>query len=143
MKNNKIYVTKDVISKPGCEYIFKIDFTSVFKNQEKGIEKLIVDSDGNIMNFPGIDFNDILKEELGRSNIDPVIKYEVSFEEMEENKILMVWTVRPDGRFWMDSWGFGAEDYESVCLYTYLDENGNFTAPFKLHSIGYKNYYEY
>ena len=87
MKNNKIYVTKDVISKPCYEYIFKIDFTSVFKNEEKGIEKLIVDSDGNIMNFPGIDFDDALKAELGKSSIDPVVKYEVCFEKSIRTKL--------------------------------------------------------
>jgi hypothetical protein len=54
----------------------------------------------------------------------------------------MIWTVRPDGRYWMDSWGFGAEDYEWVELYAYIDENGQFTAPFRLHSIGYRKFFE-
>lgn len=91
------------------------------------------------MNFPGVEYTDKLNDELGRRTIEPIVKYEAIFEKIYD-KFLMVWTVRPDGRYWMDSWGFGAEDYESLSLYTYIDSSGNFTMPFKLYSIGYKFY---
>lgn len=94
------------------------------------------------MDFPGVEYTDMLKDELGKRKIEPVVKYEALFEKMDNDKFIMVWTVRPDGRYWMDSWGFGAEDYESLSLYTYIDCNGNFTMPFKLYSIGYKVYGE-
>lgn len=66
------------------------------------------------------------------------VEYAARFEKLEDGRLIMVWTVRPDGRCWMDSWGFGAEDYELLSLYTYIDSDGNFTMPFRLYSIGYQ-----
>lgn len=136
----KIYFSKYCVSEPHSEYLFKVDYTVSFTNEEKGISKQIIDKDGNILNFPGVEWSDELKEELGRSTVKPIVKYEARFEKVDDSKFIMVWTVRPDGRYWMDSWGFGAEDYESLSLYTYIDANGDFTMPFKLYSIGYKFY---
>ena len=136
-------LSKRMISDPHSEYIFKQDFTVTFTNEEKGISKLIVDKEGNIYGFPGVEYTDKLKEELGKGRIEPIVKYEAIFERVDEDKFIMVWTVRPDGRYWMDSWGFGAEDYESLSLYTYIDNDGRFIMPFKLYSIGYDFYGDY
>ncbi len=141
--NEKIYLSKYFVGEPHSEYIFKVDYTITFKNEEKDIKKQIVDEDGNILAFPGVEYTDVLNEELGKGIIKPIVKYEAVFEKIDDSKFIMVWTVRPDGRYWMDSWGFGAEDYESLSLYTYIDSNGNFTMPFKLYSIGYKFYGDY
>lgn len=139
----KLYLSKYIISWPHSEYILKQDFSVNFINSEKNIKKQLIDSDGNILNFPGIEYTDKLNEELGGSEVKPIVKYEAFFQKTNDNKFVMVWTIRPDGRFWMDSWGFGAEDYESLELYTYIDEFGNFTMPFKLYSIGYKIFGDY
>ena len=139
----KIFLSKYIISDPHSEYIFKQDFTVDFTNCEKDIKKQLVDKDGNILNFPGIEYTDTLTKELGRSDIKPVVKYEALFKKIDETKIIMVWTVRPDGRYWMDSWGFGGEDYEALSLYSYIDCDANFTMPFKLYSIGYKFFGDY
>jgi hypothetical protein len=64
-------------------------------------------------------------------------------EKINDEKFIMVWTIRPDGFYWMDSWGFGAEDYESVSLYSYIDAKGNFMAPFRLYEIGTAFYGDY
>lgn len=61
-----------------------------------------------------------------------------TFEKLNDGRLIMVWTVRPDGRYGMDFAGFGAEDYEWLSPYTYIDSDGNFTMPFKLYSIGYQ-----
>ena len=111
-------------------------FLFVFTNREKNIHKQIIDSDGNIYDFPGVEYTDTLKSELGKGTIEPVVEYEAVFEKLNDDRLIMVWTVRPDGRYWMDSWGFGAEDYESLSLYSHIDSDGNFIAPFKLYSIG-------
>ena len=87
-----------------------------------------------------MEYSDKLVEELGGSSVKESVRYEASFKKLDDGRFLMVWTIRPDGRYWMDSWGFGAEDYESLSLYTYIDPDGNFTMPFKLHSIGYSLY---
>lgn len=137
---SKVYLSQYTVSRPRSEMALKQDFTVIFANDEKGIKKQILDSEGNIADFPGVEFCPTLKEELGNRAIEPQIKFEAKFEKSDDDKILMVWTVRPDGRYWMDSWGFGAEDYECVELYSCIDLEGNFTAPFKLYSIGYKFY---
>lgn len=142
-KEEKIYLSKYIISSSHSEYIFKQDYTVILKNEETGIEKQIIDVEGNIVDFPGVEYCDKLLEELGKRTIEPVVKYEVLFEKMENGNFIMVWTIRPDGRYWMDSWGFGAEDYESLSLYSYIDNNGNFTAPFKLYEIGYNFFGDY
>ena len=139
----KIYLSKYIVSDPHSEYLFKQDFTVTFINEEKNIKKQIVDKDGNIFDFPGVEYIDKLTAELGRDTIDPIVKYEAVFEKTDDGKFAMIWTIRPDGRYWMDSWGFGAEDYESLSLYSFIDSDGNFTMPFKLYSIGYKFFGDY
>lgn len=134
-----VYLSKYYVGEPHSEYLFKVDYTVTLINEESNIQKQIIDKDGNIQNFPGVEYTDVLNTELGKGTIKPIVKYEASFKKIDEN-FIMVWTVRPDGRYWMDSWGFGAEDYESLTLYTYIDASGNFTMPFKLYSIGYKSY---
>lgn len=139
----KIYLNQYVVSDPSGDTIFIKDFTVTFYNEEKGIQKPIVEKNGTICAFPGIEYCEKLIEELGDRSIDPIVKYEAVFRQIEDDRFMMVWTVRPDGRYWMDSWGFGAEDYESVSLYTYIDSDGLFTAPFRLYSIGYDVYGEH
>ncbi len=141
--NDNVYFSKHLVREPYCEYPFKVNFSVHFTNREKNIRKQIIDSDGNIFDFPGVEYTVRLNEELGTGVIEPVVKYEAIFEKVNDSKFIMVWTVRPDGRYWMDSWGFGAEDYESLSLYTYIDSDGNFMMPFKLYSIGYKFYGDY
>lgn len=142
-EHDNVYLNKYLVCEPYSEYLFKVDYTVIFTNEKKNINKRIVDQDGNILNFPGVEYTDKLNEELGNGEIDPVVKYEAVFEKLDDGKLIMVWTVRPDGRYWMDSWGFGAEDYESLSLYSYLDSDGNFLMPFKLYSIGYTFYGDY
>ena len=139
----KIYLSKYIVSDPHSEYLFKQDFTVLFINEEKNIKKPIIDSKGNIPDFPGVEYTDKIIEELGTDSVAPIVKYEAVFEKTDDGKFAMIWTIRPDGRYWMDSWGFGAEDYESLSLYSFIDSDGNFTIPFKLYSIGYKIFGDY
>ena len=140
---NRIYLSKYIVNNPHCDYPFQVDYTVLFTNEEKNIHKQIIDKDGNILNFPGVEYSKQLTEELGKRIIAPVVKYEAIFQKVDDSKLIMVWTVRPDGRYWMDSWGFGAEDYESLSLYTFIDADGNFVSPFKLYSIGYQCFGDY
>lgn len=141
-EHDNVYLNKYFVSEPYSEYLFKVDYTVIFTNEKKNIHKQIIDCDGNILEFPGVEYTDALTEEWGDRSIKPVVKYEAVFEKIDDSRLIMVWTVRPDGRYWMDSWGFGAEDYESVELYSYIDENGHFTAPFRLYSIGYQKFFD-
>lgn len=127
----KTYLSKYLIRSPHSDVMFIKDFTVFFVNEEKGLRKKIIDRDGTILEFPGIEYTDRLQAELGKQEIEPIVKYEASFEKVDDERFIMVWTVRPDGRYWMDSWGFGGEDYESLSLYTYINSNGDFVMPFK------------
>lgn len=114
-----------------------------FVDEEKDICRQLIDRWGNIRNFPGIDYEEQFVEEYGKGKIKPIVKFDARFGICSNGYYMMVWTVRPDGRYWMDSWGFGAEDYEDICLYSYIDKKGDFVQPFKLYSIGKKLFGEY
>jgi hypothetical protein len=49
----------------------------------------------------------------------------------EDGKAEVEWVLQPDGRYFEDEDGFGAENCEEITLYSYLDTNGVFTEPFK------------
>ena len=112
----------------------------VLTNEKEGVEKIIVDRRRNILDFPGVEYCGELRAELGTYEISPCVKYESYFERCGEGCFRMVWTVRPDGRYWMDEFGFGGEDYEAVTLYSVIDSKGQFLFPFKLYEIGYKRF---
>lgn len=135
-----VYVSKKVVERPHSEYMIPVDFSVWFVNEEKRVSKELVAADGRIFDFPGVQETPLLTAELENWNIKPVVKYGVAFEKLHDGRHLMVWTVRPDGNYWMDSWGFGGEDYDSLSLYTYLDEEGKYLMPFRIYSIGCKFY---
>lgn len=102
-----------------------------------------MDDNGYIQNYPGLE-NPEEWMHAWKSNraLDNQIRFYTYFEQMENNTILMVWEIQPDGRYWEDEDGFGAESDAEILLYTYLDEKGNFTAPFRTYSIGIKKFYD-
>lgn len=136
-----VYLSRDYFGAGHSESLMRTD-PVIFINKTAGIEKCIVDEDGNILDFPGIEPCPELSSEINLDALKPQVRYEASFKKCKDGGYAMIWTVRPDGRYWMDSWGFGAEDYEWVELYTVIDENGCFTAPFRLYSIGYRKFAE-
>ena len=140
--DGKIYLTKEYIGQSHSECIRCADLGVTLVNSGTGEQTQIIGKDGSICNFPGIEACEDLQSELDIDRIPPVVRYSAAFRNCEDGRHLMIWTVRPDGRYWMDSWGFGTEDYEWVDLYAYIDENGRFTAPFRLHSIGYRKFFE-
>lgn len=127
----KIYLSKYIVNDPHSEYLFKQDFTVTFINEEKNIKKQIVDKDGNIFDFPGVEYIDKLTAELGRDTIEPIVKYEAVFEKNRRRRIrngLDSTTRRkvPDGLL-----GFRRR------------RCGNFTMPFKFYRLGRKVFGDY
>lgn len=137
-----VYLNTCYVGEPYVDYPFKVDYSVVLTNREKNISKQIVDSDGNIRDFPGVEYTPELQAELGKQVIRPVVACQANFEQLDDGSFLMIWMVRHDGRWEMDSWGFGGEDYEALELYSILDETGHFTGPFKLYSIGYRTFFD-
>lgn len=128
----KIYLTRYHVGRPSDE-----NRSVVFVNEETGATQLLIDSSGHILNFPGIDCSDLPKTQQFSGFASPVILYEASFERVPDGRFIMIWTVQPDGRHWMDDDGFGDKDQPAIALYTFIDEAGRFTAPFRLYRIGY------
>ena len=135
-----IYLSQTYIGQSHSECIRKTDSSVFLVDEVRDVKIPIIDKDGNICNFPGIAPCDALCAEMDTDHIRPKVTYSASFEKCPDGQFRMIWTVRPDGRYWMDSWGFGAEDYDWVELYSHIDKNGQFTAPFRLYSIGYKKF---
>lgn len=115
------------------------DSSVCFVDEERGIRKLLVDSVGNIQDFPGIVQEDFWTKEVSPHALKPQIHFRTSFEKREQGWI-MFWEIQPDGRYWADEDGFGMEDEEEVTLYTYVDKNGRFTGPFRIYSVGKHHY---
>jgi len=115
------------------------DSSVFFVNENRGIRKMIIDSRGNIQNFPGI-----IKEEFWVKHVAPnYLKQQVRFRsdfEKRENGWIFLWQLQPDGWYWADEGGFGAENDLEVVLYTYLDLNGDFTGPFRIYKLGNAGY---
>lgn len=107
------------------------DSTVYFVDENRGIRKMLVNSRGVIQAFPGFKDKPALEKLVGPMSLTPQICFRTSFEK-RDNRWIMYWEIQPDGRYWEDEDGFGGTNDEEVTLYTYVDENGNFTGPFEL-----------
>lgn len=102
-------------------YLLKIDDPS-FKH-------CIVDESGIIENFPGVvdgDWKNELEFPLGKKT-----QFRFWIYAYKDGKASVEWTLQPDGRYFEDEDGFGAENCEEITLWSYIDTNGFFTEPFK------------
>lgn len=123
-----VYLTETVVFGHG-------DSTVYFVDEIRQIRKLLVDANGVIRNFPGIQKEDFWVRQIPANALLPKVRYRTSFEK-RDGRWLMLWTIQPDGDYWRDSSGFGAEDDAEVVLHTYVDGNGDFTGPFRLYTLG-------
>ena len=89
----------------------------------------ITDRNGDFINYPGYVGGDWEKDIMGV--FPKYVKYPCRIFPFEDGKARFEWTVQPDGRYFEDSDGFGAEKCEEINLYSYIDEHGNFTGPFE------------
>ncbi len=115
---------------------------SMFVNPQKGIRKTIVDNRGNIEGFPGFKNPEQLLGLLNRNNLPSNVEFRTSFEEQADGTYMMLWEVQPDGRYWSDEHGFGGTDDSEITLYSFIDEDGNFTVPFDIYQVGNEKYYQ-
>lgn len=112
-----------------------------FIDEGRGIQKLIVDSNGNIRDFPGFAQEDLWVSQVDPCYLKPLIRFRTSFG-LRDGRLIMYWEIQPDGRYWEDEDGFGGTSDSEVTLYTFLDENGDFTGPFRVYRIGAHDYYK-
>lgn len=123
-----VYLTRNVVFGSG-------DSSVCFVDEVRNIRKPLIGKDGEILRFPGVVKEDFWVGQVSPEALRPKIRYRTSFEKREERWI-MLWEIQPDGAYWRDESGFGGENEEEVTLYTYVDENGDFTDPFRIYEIG-------
>ena len=127
-----VYLTQTVVFGHGDSSVYFVD-------ENRRIQKMLVDTGGNIRNFPGIHKEDFWVKEVSANALLPKIRFRTSFEK-RENKWIMLWTIQPDGDYWRDDDGFGAENEDEVVLFTYVDMDGTFTGPFRIYEVGERCY---
>lgn len=115
------------------------DCSICFVDENRGIRKVIVDSCGIIQNFPGIVKEDFWVEEVVPNFLQEEVRFRSEFEK-RENGWIFLWQMQPNGMYWADDGGFGANNDLEVVLYTYLDLNGDFTGPFRIYKVGSRGY---
>lgn len=115
------------------------DSSVYFVDETRGIRKMIIDSCGNIQNFPGVRKEDFWVKEVAPNYLKEQVRFRSAFEK-RENGWIFLWQIQPDGWYWADEGGFGAENDSEVILYTYLDMNGDFTGPFQIYKLDSRGY---
>ena len=117
--------------------------TVIFTSSSEMIKKTLVEENGRIVDFPGIEewTKKYVHCDLEGNSLDPFVKYGVSFSSYNSTIFTMYWTVQPDGRYWADEDGFGMTNDLEIVLFTHIDDRGCFTGPFRLYRAGSRYYY--
>lgn len=101
----------------------------LMKTDDTSFRRCIVDGNGRIKNFPGIEKGEWIK------NLEYPLNNKVQFRfwiyEYKDGKASVEWTLQPDGRYFEDEDGFGGENCEEITLYSHINTNGIFTEPFR------------
>lgn len=107
----------------------------VLNKPTEDYHKVIVNNKGCFENFPGIIQGKWTSYIEGEFDFDSGnICFRTSFER-RENGYRCLWEIQPDGRYWADEDGYGAENDSEIILYADLDGNGNFITPFRIYEI--------
>lgn len=138
-RTESVYLTKTVTF--GMHQYRREDEDSsvFFVDENRGIRKMIIDSCGNIQHFPGIQKEAFWVKHVAPNYLKRQVRFRSHFEK-RENGWIFLWQLQPDGWYWADEDGFGAENDWEVVLYTYLDLNGDFTGPFRIYRLGERGY---
>ena len=114
-----------------------------FSKDRKPISSLddILNDAGQFVNYPGIENEELLSEFFKGTVIEPVVQFRSEFERQDDGRYLVIWQIQPDGRYWADEDGFGAESDYEIRLYSYVDKYGKFEAPFRIYNIGDTKYF--
>lgn len=115
------------------------DSSVYFVDEARGIRKMLVDPQGNIQNFPGVIREEFWTKHVAANYLQQQVRFRSDFEKWGSGWIFQ-WQLQPDGWYWADEDGFGGEDDLEVVLYTFVDQSGDFTGPFRLYRLGSRGY---
>lgn len=115
------------------------DSSVYFVDEVRGIRKMLVDPQGNIQNFPGVVREEFWTKHVPQRYLQQQVRFRSDFEKWDSGWIFK-WQLQPDGWYWADEGGFGGEDDLEVVLYTFVDQSGDFTGPFRLYRLGSRGY---
>ncbi len=90
--------------------------------------KKITNENGIFLDFPGVVEGPWRKKLVW--GFDPCVNYVSRVYEFKHGFSLFEWMVQPDGRYYEDETGFGADSEEEVVLYAYMNKKGEFVTPF-------------
>lgn len=62
----------------------------------------------------------------------PKVAFPCEIHSFQNGLALFEWTCQPDGRYFSDDTGFGAEGCREITLYAYMDKKGKFVTPFSV-----------
>jgi len=102
----------------------------LLKEDDPDFCRCIVDGEGMIQNFPGVQEGDW--REAAEFPVDSRVRFAFWIYGYKDGKAAVRWLVQPDGRYFEDEDGFGAEHCEEIEMHSYLDEEGRFTEPFSV-----------
>lgn len=102
----------------------------LLKQGDPDFKRCIVDKSGIIQNPLGIEEGEWIKE-LEIPLMGMKTRFRFWIYAYENGKATVEWTLQPDGRYFADEDGFGAERFDEITLYSSIDTNGVFTEPFK------------
>ncbi len=110
----------------------------VLNDPEHNYQKVIVNYDGYFADFPGIVQGRWTRWLKGKFDFDEGrVCFRTSFEKQGDG-YRCLWEIQPDGRYWADADGFGAENDSEIVLYADLDFRGVFKEPFRICRINGK-----
>ena len=98
----------------------------------------IIQDNGDFADFPGIAAEDMdeINRYLKNGSLSPNVTFRTFFSQSDGGGWHVTWCVQPDGRYWEDEDGYGGESDREINLYSHLSDEGRFTQPFKLYSVG-------
>lgn len=109
---------------------------------EHSYQKVIVDKDGRFQDFPGIIKGHWAHYLDSKFDFDAgLIRYQAHFQ-VHDQGYRCFWEIQPDGRYWGDDSGFGADNSLEIVLYADMDYRGVFKGPFQIYTVDIEYWFE-
>ena len=96
----------------------------------------ITDSHGEFVDFPGYVGGAWVMDVTSPYYLKSM-RFPSYIRKFERGRAEFLWQVQPDGRYFADEDGFGAEHCMEIWLHSYINEEGKFIGPFK-YKEGYR-----